>query len=63
MNFIREHDYRHDLLGEAIKAGTPFGECFVKKKIFCTFSLLTNSLFSHSLAFSNLFYNKKKNEI
>lgn len=21
----REHDYRHDLLGEAIKAGTPFG--------------------------------------
>ena len=21
----RDHDYRHDLLGEAIKAGTPFG--------------------------------------
>jgi len=57
MNFIREHDYRHDLLGEAIKAGTPFGECLLKK--ICTFSLLTNSLFSHSLPFSDLFYNKK----
>lgn len=22
--FNREHDYRHDLLGEAMKAGTPF---------------------------------------
>lgn len=25
MSFVyREHDYRHDLLGEAMKAGTPF---------------------------------------
>lgn len=23
-HFHREHDYRHDLLGEAMKAGTPF---------------------------------------
>lgn len=23
-NLLREHDYRHDLLGEAMKAGTPF---------------------------------------
>lgn len=24
MKFFRDHDYRHDLLGEAMKAGTPF---------------------------------------
>lgn len=24
ISFYREHDYRHDLLGEAMKAGTPF---------------------------------------